>query len=153
MELVDNGFLCFDGTYDYYLEKRDMLLKLHREKMLSVRNSLNNSGSTAVSGAPYSFGASGTSSISDTKGSKEDWENAKKKQTEIRKLENELKKCEEKISELEKRNAKIDEEMQLPDVATQPSKLMELSQEHEENSKLLEQLLEKWEEVSELLGS
>ena len=39
MELRNNGFLCFEGTYDYYLEKRDALLKLHEEKQAAVLKS------------------------------------------------------------------------------------------------------------------
>ena len=138
MELRNNGFLCFEGSYDYYLEKRDALMKLHEEKQV------------AVSGVSASVSSDDAAS---SKGSKEDWANAKKKQAETRKIENELKKCEEEINRLEARNSEIDEEMQQTDVATRPSKLMELSAEHEKNSKELEALLEKWEELSEKLDS
>ncbi|MCR5726207.1 MAG: ABC-F family ATP-binding cassette domain-containing protein [Lachnospiraceae bacterium] len=138
MELRNNGFLCFEGSYDYYLEKRDELMKLHEEKQV------------AVSGVSASVSSDDAAS---SKGSKEDWANAKKKQAETRKIENELKKCEEEINRLEARNSEIDEEMQQPDVATRPSMLMELSAEHEKNSKELEALLEKWEELSEKLDS
>ena len=96
MELRNNGFLCFEGTYDYYLEKRDALLKLHEEKQAAV--------------IPESTGSKATiSDTPDTKGSREDWENAKKKQAETRKLENEFKKCEEEINRLETRNTEIDD--------------------------------------------
>ena len=140
MELRNNGFLCFEGTYDYYLEKRDALLKLHEEKQATV--------------IPESTVLKTTiSDPSDTKGSREDWENAKKKQAETRKLENEFKKCEEEINRLETRNTEIDDEMQKPEVASSPSKLMELSNEHEKNSKELEKLMETWEELYEKLNS
>ena len=138
MELRNNGFLCFEGSYDYYLEKRDALMKLHEEKQVDV------------SGVSASVSSDDAAS---SKGSKEDWANAKKKQAETRKIENELKKCEEEINRLEARNSEIDEEMQQPDVATRPLMLMELSAEHEKNSKELEALLEKWEELSEKLDS
>ena len=140
MELRNNGFLCFEGTYDYYLEKRDALLKLHEEKQAAV--------------IPESTGSKATiSDTPDTKGSREDWENAKKKQAETRKLENEFKKCEEEINRLETRNTEIDDEMQKPEVASSPSKLMELSNEHAKNSKELEKLMETWEELYEKLNS
>ncbi len=140
MELRNNGFLCFEGTYDYYLEKRDALLKLHEEKQATV--------------IPESTVLKTTiSDPSDTKGSREDWENAKKKQAETRKLENEFKKCEEEINRLEMRNTEIDDEMQKPEVASSSSKLMELSNEHEKNSKELEKLMETWEELYEKLNS
>ena len=43
--------------------------------------------------------------------------------------------------------------MQKPEVASSPSKLMELSNEHEKNSKELEKLMETWEELYEKLNS
>ncbi|MBR5177299.1 MAG: ABC-F family ATP-binding cassette domain-containing protein [Lachnospiraceae bacterium] len=150
MELKNNGFLCFDGTYDYYLEKRDALLKLHEEKQTDIIRQAPSSGSSTL---PTSSCGDITESNSSCKGSREDWENAKKKQAETRKLENEFKKCEEAINRLETRNSEIDEEMQKPEVASSPSKLVELSNEHEKNSLELEKLMETWEELYEKLNS
>ena len=158
MELRNNGFLCFEGTYDYYLEKRDALLKLHEEKQAAVLKSAELSShllsieSSSVNGN-NTFGDISSDNASGSKGSREDWENAKKKQAETRKLENEFKKCEEEINRLEMRNTEIDDEMQKPEVASSPSKLMELSNEHEKNSKELEKLMETWEELYEKLNS
>ena len=158
MELRNNGFLCFEGTYDYYLEKRDILLKLHEEKQAAVLKSaelsshLSSIESSSVNGN-NTFGDISSDNASGSKGSREDWENAKKKQAETRKLENEFKKCEEEINRLETRNTEIDDEMQKPEVASSPSKLMELSNEHEKNSKELEKLMETWEELYEKLNS
>ncbi|MBO4509862.1 MAG: ABC-F type ribosomal protection protein, partial [Lachnospiraceae bacterium] len=146
MELKNNGFLCFDGTYDYYLEKRDALLKLHEEKQTDIIRQAPSSGSSTL---PTSSCGDITESNSSGKGSREDWENAKKKQAETRKLENEFKKCEEAINRLETRNSEIDEEMQKPEVASSPSKLVELSKEHEKNSLELGKLMETWEELYE----
>ena len=158
MELRNNGFLCFEGTYDYYLEKRDTLLKLHEEKQAAVLKStelsshLSSIESSSVNGN-NTFGDISSDNASGSKGSREDWENAKKKQAETRKLENEFKKCEEEINRLETRNTEIDDEMQKPEVASSPSKLMELSNEHAKNSKELEELMETWEELYEKLNS
>ena len=149
MELKNNGFLCFDGTYDYYLEKRDALLKLHEEKQTDI---IRQAPSSCSSTLPTSSCGDITESNSSGKGSREDWENAKKKQAETRKLENEFKKCEEAINRLETRNSEIDEEMQKPEVASSPSKLVELSKEHEKNSLELEKLMETWEELYEKLN-
>ena len=158
MELRNNGFLCFEGTYDYYLEKRDILLKLHEEKQAAVLKSaelsshLSSIESSSVNGN-NTFGDISSDNASGSKGSREDWENAKKKHAETRKLENEFKKCEEEINRLETRNTEIDDERQKPEVASSPSKLMELSNEHEKNSKELEKLMETWEELYEKLNS
>ncbi|MCR5203746.1 MAG: ABC-F family ATP-binding cassette domain-containing protein [Lachnospiraceae bacterium] len=156
MELVNNGFLCFDGTYDYYLEKRDALLKLHEEKQ-AAGNSVSGFKPTAdpgqMQGGDLSDKGQGAFTAQNSKGSKEDWENAKKKQAETRKLENEFKKCEEEINRLETRNSEIDEEMQKPEVASSAARLLELSKEHKANTKELERLMEVWEELYERLNS
>ncbi len=138
MELKDKHFITFDGTYDYYLEKRDMLISLAE----------NGSGKNNASSAPETKAAAS----SETAGSRESWENAKKQQALQRKLENEFKKTEEEINSLEQRNSELDELMQLPENATVPSKLLELSAEHEKNAERLEILMKQWEELYERIN-
>ena len=138
MELKDKHFITFDGTYDYYLEKRDMLISLAE----------NGSGKNNASSAPETKATTST----ETAGSRESWENAKKQQALQRKLENEFKKTEEEINSLEQRNSELDELMQLPENATVPSKLLELSAEHEKNAERLEILMKQWEELYERIN-
>ena len=138
MELKDKHFITFDGTYDYYLEKRDMLISLAE----------NGSGKNNASSAPETK----ATASSETAGSRESWENAKKQQALQRKLENEFKKTEEEINSLEQRNSELDELMQLPENATVPSKLLELSAEHEKNAERLEILMKQWEELYERIN-
>ncbi|MBR3581723.1 MAG: ABC-F family ATP-binding cassette domain-containing protein [Lachnospiraceae bacterium] len=138
MELKDKHFITFDGTYDYYLEKRDMLISLVE----------NGSGKNNASSAPETK----ATTSSETAGSRESWENAKKQQALQRKLENEFKKTEEEINSLEQRNSELDELMQLPENATVPSKLLELSAEHEKNAERLEILMKQWEELYERIN-
>ena len=138
MELKDKHFITFDGTYDYYLEKRDMLISLAE----------NGSGKNNASSAPETK----ATTSSETAGSRESWENAKKQQALQRKLENEFKKTEEEINSLEQRNSVLDELMQLPENATVPSKLLVLSAEHEKNAERLEILMKQWEELYERIN-
>ena len=138
MELKDKHFITFDGTYDYYLEKRDMLISLAE----------NGSGKNNASSAPETK----ATASSEAAGSRESWENAKKQQALQRKLENEFKKTEEEINSLEQRNSELDELMQLPENATVPSKLLELSAEHEKNAERLEILMKQWEELYERIN-
>lgn len=138
MELKDKHFITFDGTYDYYLEKRDMLISLAE----------NGSGKNNASSAPETK----ATASSEAAGSRESWENAKKQQALQRKLENEFKKTEEEINSLEQRNSVLDELMQLPENATVPSKLLELSAEHEKNAERLEILMKQWEELYERIN-
>ena len=138
MELKDKHFITFDGTYDYYLEKRDMLISLAE----------NGSGKNNASSTPETK----ATASSEAAGSRESWENAKKQQALQRKLENEFKKTEEEINSLEQRNSELDELMQLPENATVPSKLLELSAEHEKNAERLEILMKQWEELYERIN-
>ena len=138
MELKDKHFITFDGTYDYYLEKRDMLISLAE----------NGSGKNNASSAPETK----ATASSEAAGSRESWENAKKQQALQRKLENEFKKTEEEINSLEQRNSELDELMQLPENATVPSKLLELSAEHEKNAERPEILMKQWEELYERIN-
>lgn len=131
-ELVDRKLVPYDGNYDYYLEKRDTMMAA-----VAARESAQNRTSNAVTPAQDS--------------SKQDWEATKKKNADRRKLENELAKCETEINRLEERNAEIDELYNDEQIATSPTKLRELSDERSANDKKLEELMEKWESLSEQL--
>ena len=143
MELINNTFVSFEGTYDYYLEKRDILLGRTVSDNNRKDNPAGNSNEThSVVSAPVSPG-----------NSREAWENTKKQQAEMRKLQNEFKKTEEEINRLESRNSELDGLMQKEEYVSDAEKLLEISSEHEENSKKLEDLMEKWEELYVMLNA
>ena len=143
MELINNTFVSFEGTYDYYLEKRDILLGRTVSDNNRKDNPAGNSNEThSVVSAPVSPG-----------NSREAWENTKKQQAEMRKLQNEFKKTEEEINRLESRNSELDGLMQKEEYVSDAEKLLEISSEHEENSKKLENLMEKWEELYVMLNA
>ena len=121
------------GNYEYYLEKR--------EEQLALIDLASNPGS--ASGKPLTQ----QNGVPDT-GSKQDWMARKEQQAAQRKKENELKKCEDRIEQLEKRNEEIDHLMTAPDICTDVAKLQELSRERENNDAELNDLYEKWEQLS-----
>ncbi|MDE6944689.1 MAG: ABC transporter ATP-binding protein, partial [Lachnospiraceae bacterium] len=86
------------------------------------------------------------SAPSDTK---QDWKAQKEQQAAQRKKENALKKCEESIEKLEQRNTQIDLLMASPEVCTDVARLQELAKEKETNETALNELYEKWEQLSE----
>ncbi|MDE7269151.1 MAG: ABC transporter ATP-binding protein, partial [Acetatifactor sp.] len=129
MDLTAQTFVNYLGNYDYYLEKKDDLMKTLE---------LNVSGS--------SESPSAKADVSDTK---LDWKAQKEEQARIRKRENALKKCEEEIAELENRLSEIDAEMSDPAVGTQVLKLQELNQEQTEVRSRLDILYEEWEKLAE----
>lgn len=121
LELTQKEFVNYIGNYDYYLEKKDIL-------------------------TPVSQNAADASS--EPSAQKLDWQKKKEQQAAQRKKENELKKCETRIAELEDKIKVLDNEMSQPDTATNVAKLQELAKDREEAEKELEELYEKWEELS-----
>ena len=83
--------------------------------------------------------------------SKSDWQAQKEEQARARKIKNDFQKTEEAIEKLEARNSEIDELLTREDIYTNVEKLMELNKEKESIQSELEQLFERWEELSELL--
>ena len=69
----------------------------------------------------------------------------KEEQAKQRKKENRLKKVEEQITELETKQEELSEAMSLPENASDPAKLMELSNEQASIASSLEELYEEWE--------
>ncbi len=120
LDLVNETLVNYIGNYDYYLEKKDEL-------------TLRCSSGTAVKE---------TSDVpSQTKVS---WQRQKEETARRRKRENDLKKMETDIAALEEKCREIDEMLVLPEVATDPSKCMELSREQANMQIRLEELYEQW---------
>lgn len=126
LDLTNGQLIGYLGNYDYYLEKKETL-----EQNLLIKTD-----------APVPK----AETVSETK---LDWQAQKELQAKARKKENDLKKCEEKIAELEDKLAAIDEQMQLPEVATSVFKLQDLTKEQTEINTQLAKLYEQWEELAE----
>lgn len=127
LELSGNTLTNYLGSYDYYMEKK---------QALSAPDTTPASGSKSpVNSEPESL-------------SKLDWKEKKEQQARQRKLENELKRIEDRIEVLENKDAEIDELMLKPDVCTNVAKLQELAKEKSCIAEEMEQLLNRWEELS-----
>jgi ATP-binding cassette subfamily F protein 3 len=129
---LDQGqFVNFIGNYDYYLEKKDLLLP----------SATNNKETTVCS--------ENTQTESNMSDAKADWKTAKEAQAQERKLKNELKRVEESIDSLEQRDKEIDALLEDPAIGTNVSKLMELNTEKEDIQAKLDTLYERWELLQE----
>lgn len=127
LELSGNTLTNYLGSYDYYMEKK---------QALSAPDTAPASGSKSpVNSEPESL-------------SKLNWKEKKEQQARQRKLENELKRIEDRIEVLENKDAKIDELMLKPDICTNVAKLQELAKEKSCIAEEMEQLLNRWEELS-----
>ena len=137
LDLSPEGIVNYKGNYTYYLEQKEAgNIEADSDSVL-----------TPESGEPGE-----SSSGSSTGSSKEDWKKAREEAARQRKRANELKKTEAEISRLEEENESVKNEMNAPDIASNVSRLMELSRKYEENEEALLALYDKWEKLSEEQG-
>lgn len=132
LDLTQKQLVNYVGNYDYYLEKKDDA----ERAQLTVNETVSNK---------QSFD---TAPANDNKLS---WQQQKEEQARIRKIENELKKVENEIEKLEADNEELDTALADPDNATNVAKLQELSKKKDSNDTRLEELMERWEELSSQL--
>lgn len=125
LELTGQRFLNYEGNYDDYLEKRELIHRL-------------NFGEAA---------APATAKKADTE-SKQDWQTRKEEQARLRRQQNQLAKLEARIAECEASIARIDEEMQQPDTCTNSAALSRLSAEKEALEEELMNTMEEWDKLS-----
>lgn len=151
-ELVNNKLVQYEGNYDYYLDKRDIV-------MGNLSDS--NTGSSASLGGFRNVSAGNPGSASDNTSAagsasvttgKQDWASQKQQAAARRRLESEFSKCESEINRLEARNSEIDALFEDPAVATDSGKLRELTGERSDNEAQLEILMQKWEDLYEKLN-
>ena len=126
LDLTGHRLIGYLGNYDYYLEKKEALEQVYL--------------------SPESFSVTKEETVTE---SKLDWQAKKKQQAQIRKKENDLKKCEEKIALLEVQLSEIEKEMQKPEIATNVSKLQELTQDQSTLHAELSDLYELWENLAD----
>ena len=128
LDLTASRLINYVGNYDYYLEKRETMMQ-----------------TVSSGGAAQTFSGKAEQESEN----KLDWKAKKEEQARLRKKENDLKKCEEQIASMENRSAEIDARMSDPSIATQMTKLLELSKEQEGIRAELENLYARWESLAE----
>ena len=136
LDLENRTLTNYLGNYDYYLEKK-------QQQTGQIASSSAQSASLSGNAASQK---DNPAAVSD---SKQDWQSRKEQQASQRKKQNAIKKCEERIEELEKRLEELDVLMASADVCTNVAKLQELSAEREQSESELNDLYNKWEELSE----
>ena len=130
LDLTSQTMLNYIGNYDYYLDKKDAMEQAHLQTETKVSD----------------VTASATATASDTKLS---WQQQKEEQARQRKLEKELQAVETEIEELESDNEQIDTELSDPANGNDVAKLQELSKKRAKNDARLEELMQRWESLSE----
>lgn len=152
LDLTEHTLLSYLGNYDDYLDKKELTERLYLEGIGYGMEGKANAGK-ATSGVP-TWLETGTaaglnanaSAVTETKS---DWQQQKEEQARQRKRQNDLKRTEEEIERIETRMAELDAAMADPEIASDHTKLTELSREREEIEGKLETLMEQWEELAE----
>lgn len=151
LDLTNNQLLNYIGNYDYYLEKKPEVERMYFSSTATSNNTTNVTNSTSSTTSVASLGGNATPTNSATVSgtdTKLDWKQQKEQQALERKRQNEIKKIEDEISACETRNDEIDQLLTLEEVYTDVPRLMELNNEKKSIEDKLEELLERWEELS-----
>lgn len=133
LDLTQKQIVSYIGNYDYYLEKKEDVEKA--ELKTPSLDKLTEAASSVIA--------------DNNSDSKLSWQQQKEEQARRRKIENELKKVETEIAQLETRNEEIDALLSDTANGTNVAMLQELSNEHKLNDDKLEELMERWEVLSE----
>lgn len=122
LDLHDGGITSYIGNYDYYIEQQLVSTSRAEEKTVVIKEETE---------------------------TKKDWKRSKEEQAKERKRQNDIKKTESRIEELEQLLSDLNDEMSLPENATNSAKLNEIAKKQAVANEELEQLYELWEELSE----
>ena len=122
IELANKTVVNYIGNYDYYLEKKDIL------GAKPITNNTSKSSSSAIS--------------------KLNWQEEKVKQAQQKKIKNEIKRTEERMALIEAKIEELDNMYADPAISSDTAKLMEIHTRKEALSKELDELYDKWGELT-----
>lgn len=159
LDLTHGKLLNYIGNYDYYLEKKPEVERLHLGFSASMESSPSNNATIGkqnqiLSGLRVQQNSNPISDSEQSYLSKEsenklDWKQQKEEQARIRKRQNDLKKVEEEIHSLEIRDEELNELLMDESVFTDPAKLIALNKEKKDVEERLEELMVQWEELAQ----
>lgn len=122
IELANKTVVNYIGNYDYYLKKKDIL------GAKPITNNTSKSSSSAIS--------------------KLNWQEEKVKQAQQKKIKNEIKRTEERMALIEAEIEELDNMYADPAISSDTAKLMEIHTRKEALSKELDELYDKWGELT-----
>lgn len=122
IELANKTVVNYIGNYDYYLEKKDIL------------------GAKPITNNTYKSSSSAISKLN--------WQEEKVKQAQQKKIKNEIKRTEERMALIEAEIEELDNMYADPAISSDTAKLMEIHTRKEALSKELDELYDKWGELT-----
>ena len=137
LELDDRTILSYSGNYDDYLEDKARRAAYTAQAAAAEKNGGAKENSSS--------NGSGTSPVSE----KELWMRKKQEEAARRKRENDIRRTESEIDRLEARVAEIETMLSDPDIASDPRRCTELTEELGELTPAIDRLMERWEMLQE----
>ena len=128
LDLTNEHILSYDGNYDYYLAKKDLVESRYL-------------GSTTEA----------TPKTETPSTAKLDWKEQKEREAKKRKIEAAYEKAENEIQKLEELIEETDAQIALPEYASNVAKLTELSKQKEQYEEELETAMAEWEKAAQAL--
>ena len=128
LDLTNEHILSYDGNYDYYLAKKDLVESRYLGSTTEV---------TPKTETPST--------------AKLDWKEQKEREAKKRKIEAAYEKAENEIQKLEELIEETDAQIALPEYASDVAKLTELSKQKEQYEAELETAMEEWEKAAQAL--
>ena len=122
IELANKTVVNYIGNYDYYIEKKYII------GAKPITNNTSKSSSSAIS--------------------KLNWQEEKVKQAQQKKIKNEIKRTEERMALIEAEIEELDNMYADPAISSDTAKLMEIHTRKEALSKELDELYDKWGELT-----
>ena len=138
LDLTSGKLIAYDGNYDYYLEHKENMERLHLQGI-----------GYGVGKTPAAKNAPVTASAEPESAGKTDWKQQKEEQAKARKRQNDLKRIEAEIERLEARSEELDVLLADEAVYTNHTKLLEVTKEKDETAERLLELMEQWEELAD----
>ena len=137
LDLTNAKLIPYLGNYDYYLEHKENMERIHLQGL--GYGAINTNTSNKTSFLPQEASSVG----------KQDWKQQKEEQAKQRKKQNDLKRMEAEIERLEARNEELDVLLADESVYTNHTKLLEVTKEKDANTERLLALMEEWEQLAE----
>jgi len=138
LDLTSGKLITYNGNYDYYLEHKENMERLHLQGI-----------GYGVGKTPASKNAPVTAPSEPESAGKMDWKQQKEEQARARKRQNDLKRIEAEIEQLEARSEELDVLLADEAVYTNHTKLLEVTKEKDETAERLLELMEQWEELAD----
>jgi len=138
LDLTSGKLISYDGNYDYYLEHKENMERLHLQGI-----------GYGVGKTPAAKNAPVAAPAEPESAGKMDWKQQKEEQAKERKRQNDLKRIEAEIERLEARSEELDTLLADEAVYTNHTKLLEVTKEKDETAERLLELMEQWEALAD----